>query len=152
MGLLSADYDKQISVEKWERKKSRMVHTLWKETERKTVSGKQMLDAYLPPGAVVKAMKSRPRGGLLATQGHSDVWAGPLPRAMYGFLVLQQPGSVLIYMAPVALEGHADTSGLRPCCRSLGHAAAGAMLVWVAFATTWGHDDSQTWAAARDHV
>lgn len=62
MGLLSADYDKQISVEKWERKKSRMVHTLWKETERKTVSGRQMLDAYLPPGAVVKAMKSRPRG------------------------------------------------------------------------------------------
>lgn len=59
MGLPSAYY-KQMSGEKWERKKSRMVHTLWKETERKAVSSRQI--TYLPPGTVVKAMRSRPRG------------------------------------------------------------------------------------------
>lgn len=63
-----------------------------------------MWEGCLPPGAVVRAVRNRLRG--------RPVQAGLLPRAMPGSLVLQYPGSVLKYMAPVAVEVQADFSGL----------------------------------------
>lgn len=46
---------------------------------------------------------------LLVTWNYGNACVGLLPRAVSGFLVLQ-PGSVT--MAPVAIEGHADSSDL----------------------------------------
>lgn len=41
-------------------------------------------------------------------------WSLLPPRAMSGFVVLLQLGSVLTFMAPVTIEGHLDVHGL--CC------------------------------------
>lgn len=54
---------------------------------------------------------------MLATQGLEAILAGSLPRTMSESVVLQQPGSVLISMAPLAIED---------------------CLISEAWATTWG--------------
>lgn len=48
--------------------------------------------------------------GLLATWGRDH---GLLPMAISESMTLQQPGSVLMSMAPVAIEGHAEVHS--PC-------------------------------------
>ena len=85
---------------------------------------------------------------LFASWGHGDVWAGLLPRAMSGSLVLQKPVPVLMSMAPVAVKCHDDSHGLGcllgAVLASISHAAAGALQI------TRGHGDHQTQAFPKD--
>lgn len=58
---------------------------------------------------------------------------------MYGFMVLQQPGSQLLSMAPVTIMDHVDTwdlvNHLRPCWYHRGHTNLGGV--------HWGHGDTR---------
>lgn len=69
-----------------------MVCALWKKSRKegmKIVRSGQMLKAFMSLGALVKVVRSKLRGGLVATGGHGNVWVGLLPRAISGSLVLQ---------------------------------------------------------------
>lgn len=110
----------------------------------------------MPPGAMVKAMRSRlmvvvylPLGAMMISKPGLQV------RAMSGYLVLQQPGSVLMSVAPDAIEGCADSSSLGhflgPCLGPKAKLPL-AIAIWMAFAATWGHGDNKFWTKAIDHV
>lgn len=75
-------------VEKWERKRSKPVHLLWKEAELKTRS----------------TVRSKPSG--------TKVTSGLLLRIMSGPVVLQWLGVTLTSTAHVATKGHMDAWGL----------------------------------------
>lgn len=62
---------------------------------------------------------------------------------------------MFIPAALIAIESHADSSGLPPSGAEFGSsslAATGAIHIWVAFAVTWDYGVSQAWAAGKDHV
>ena len=62
---------------------------------------------------------------------------------MSGSMALQQPGSVLMSVAPASIKTNANGTMLV----SEGLSATGAMPILVACAATWG----QEWAAAMGH-
>lgn len=83
----------------------------------KVVRSRLMLDACLPPGAMVKAMRCRLMGDLLPHRAmvisRPDCCLGPcLVSSMSRSMALLKPGSVLISMAHAAIKGHTNSSGL----------------------------------------
>lgn len=78
-----------------------------------------------------------------------------LLRATSEFMVLPQPGFMLMSMTHGATKGHTDAKGLGRNLSQVdpeGYAATGVTLIWVAYIITWSYDVIQAMATNKGQV